>query len=403
MKTRTISAALLTTLALSTGFLGCADDADDGEEASSTSTSSVSGSASSGVGGDGGCGADGGSGGGGGGDGGGGDGGSGDGGSGGGGSGGGYGDGGLGARCELDADCGPSGICLSASGNEFFGGGPAGGYCTTSCAADGDCEGEGSACVEGICLLGCPLGNPPLVQITDELDPGKCHGREDLRCDSIGDVSVCMPSCGMDSQCAGRACDPRINLCVDEPTTGLPAGSPCEVGDEGIDPCAGWCVPFGPELGVCAGLCALGGDIANEDCGGLRSGMCVYALKKDPGIGDTGACAKACTTHGDCLMPHASCTFVGQESNGFCVFGPTKCPRGQGDCRTAGEVCAETPDGPLCLDERYPLNDAGAGGAGGAGGAEGSGGAGGTGGAGEPGGAGGAGGAAGAGGAGARP
>ncbi|WP_437784638.1 hypothetical protein [Sorangium sp. So ce1097] len=408
MSIRRFPATLLAAFTFSTAFLGCSDDSGDDPGGSSTGTGSVSGSAGSGAGGNGGGGAgsgDGGSGAGSG-DGGGGAG-SGDGGSGAGngdgGSGAGSGDGGSGAgsggeahlaaRCEVDADCGSSGVCIPESDPDFFGGGPAGGYCTAACAGDGDCAGEGSVCIGGACLLGCTMGQPPLESIVMELDPGKCQGREDLRCDTFEDASICLPSCGSDSECAGgRRCDPRWNLCVDEPTTGLPDGSACEIGDDDEDPCASWCINFGGNSGVCAGFCVLGGDIANDDCGGLESGLCLYGFGDDPGAGDIGVCANACTRHSDCLLPDASCVSAGLETNGFCVFGVTPCPRGQRQC-ARGEVCTETPDGRLCLDAEYPLGDTGTGGGGGGGGEGGAGGAVGTG-----GGEGGAGGAVGTGG-----
>ncbi|WP_433935903.1 hypothetical protein AB3662_14395 [Sorangium cellulosum] len=388
MSIRGFSATLLATFAFSTAFLGCSDDAGDDPGGSSTGTGSVSGSASAGAGGDGGSSAAGG------------DGGS----SAAGGDGGGPGgEARLAARCEADADCGPSGVCIPESDSEFFGGGPAGGYCTAACSEDSDCAGEGSVCIGGACLLGCTMGVPPLESLATELDPGKCQGREDLRCDALDDASICVPSCGSDGQCTGgRVCDPRWNLCVDEPTTGLPEGSPCEIGRDGEDPCASWCIDFGGESGVCAGLCVLGGDIANDDCGGLESGLCLYSLAADSGAGDVGVCANACTSHSDCLLPDASCVSAGLEANGYCLFGVTQCPLGQRQC-ARGEVCTRTPQGSLCLDETYPLDDSGAGGgggAGGAGGATGTGGDGGAGGATGTGGEGGVGGVGGEGGAG---
>ncbi|MDC0685504.1 hypothetical protein [Sorangium atrum] len=383
---RRIAAALLTTVAVSTGFLGCSDDSDAGAGGTSTSDGAGAGSDGAGSAGNGGSG-DGGSGDGGPGDGGsgsgdggssahsgagGGDGGSGDGGSGDGGSGEAR---GLGARCAKDADCGPRGHCFTESGDDLFGGGPAGGYCTTACEQDSDCEGEGSACFGGLCFLGCAAGEPPLMSIVDKLDPAKCRGREELRCEDIDDVYVCLPNCGSDSQCGGdRVCDPRMNVCVDEPTRGLPTGAQCAIKADGTDPCAGWCIEVGTNLGVCAGLCGLGGDIANEDCGGLEKGLCAYPFADEPGVGDVGMCTNACTSHSDCLLPTSSCVFLGVETNGFCLFGVTKCPRGQSSCAD-GEVCTLTPKGRLCLDENYPLEDPGTGGAGGGGGAGGMGGA----------------------------
>ena len=72
----------------------------------------------------------------------------------------------LATRCTADADCGPDGICALESDTE---GGPAGGYCTTECSDDGDCEGEGSACLGGMCYLGCIMGEPEISNLDDRV------------------------------------------------------------------------------------------------------------------------------------------------------------------------------------------------------------------------------------------
>lgn len=392
MNPRSISATLLVTLAFWAGILGCSSDASDNDAGgTSASTNAGPGSgAGSGVGpagsggaggdvrsggGDGGAGSPGASSGGGGDDeGGGGAGGpgdpsgagsggapSGEGGAGGpGASSGGEGGGAdstayIGRECAAHPDCGPSGYCFASSSNDFFDGGPAGGYCTMECDTDADCGGESNICAGGLCLLGCTLGTPLLNYLDDDLLPGKCHGREDLRCEAIGDVTICLPGCGMDSQCDGRVCNRQSGVCSDEPTTGLPDGARCNPTSEDAEPCASWCIGFSDEVGVCTGTCTLGGDIANEDCGGLEHGVCIYALLAEPAAGDLGACAPACTRHSDCVMPETTCVDIGIESNGFCLYGPTECPAGPDDC-AEGEACTRLPEGFFCLDERYPRN-----------------------------------------------
>ncbi|XXY55071.1 hypothetical protein WME91_28475 [Sorangium sp. So ce269] len=335
MKVQRISAILLTSVAFSAGFIGCGDDDEGGSgggsatsTTSSTTTSSSSnmvvstGTTPSEVE---------------------------------------Y----LGTQCTDDADCGPDGLCVLESEPE---GGPSGGYCTTTCADDGDCEGEGSACLEGICYLGCILGEPPAETLDAELDPLKCHGRDELRCEEIEPgLAVCTPNCGSDSQCPGRVCDPRSNLCVDTPNPGLPMGAACDA-EAAEDPCAGWCVGFGEEVTACTEFCGFGGDVVEGDCGGLQNGICLYGFAQEIGAGDLGACTKACTAHSDCLLPNARCVPIGGlPTNGFCIFESEPCEDND-DCKAPDE-CTETPDGFFCLNPKYPLSGEGTGGAGGAGGA----------------------------------
>jgi hypothetical protein len=59
------------------------------------------------------------------------------------------------------------------------------------------------------------------MTLNDPLDPGKCHGREDLRCQEMGfGYAVCIPICGSDGACEDRFCDPELTVCVDYPEVG---------------------------------------------------------------------------------------------------------------------------------------------------------------------------------------
>ncbi|WP_437316581.1 hypothetical protein [Sorangium sp. So ce385] len=274
----------------------------------------------------------------------------------------------LGAACEADADCGPDGICFLESASDFFGGGPAGGYCTKSCGGDDDCEGEGSVCIGDLCLLGCVPGDPPFTDGDPSVDPDKCQGREELRCESFQDATVCLPGCGSDVQCTDRVCDPRGSVCVDEANEGLPNGTQCALDEDGNDPCAGWCVGITEEVAMCAELCGLNGD-PDLDCGGPQKGLCAYPLDRDGGPGDIGLCVNACKAHSDCFLPLFSCVNLGtaEAAMGFCLFGPAECEDVGEECED-GTVCSETPDGLFCLDPAFPLDDAGTGGGGGGGG-----------------------------------
>src|SRR5262245_25334744 len=146
----------------------------------------------------------------------------------------------LAESCMSDADCGGL-TCLKPTDSvpALGGGGPAAGYCSKTCANDTDCPGGAagaSICAtdgmgnNGICLPGCTFG-PPLRFLDDPLDPSKCHGRDDVRCQSLNMASIpaaCIPTCGKDNQCpAPRVCDPRIAICVDTANVGKPTGAKC--------------------------------------------------------------------------------------------------------------------------------------------------------------------------------
>lgn len=274
----------------------------------------------------------------------------------------------LGQGCAADADCGGL-TCIKPSDSipALGGGGPAGGYCSTTCVTISDCPAGASACItdangmNGVCVLGCDLG-PSLMYINDDLDPMKCYGRDDVRCNALDQVTnACVPTCGSDSQCpAPRVCDPRVGACVDKANVGKAAGAKCD--PMAMPPeCAGLCVTFGGGATACSSACvlgAIGGDILNSpNCGGITNGICGY-LSQGYGAGDVGFCAPACTAHDQCQNPTFWCYGVGgltgtSIQNGFC-FGATPCPNGQANCQFGG-TCTMTAYGPFCIDTQFPL------------------------------------------------
>jgi hypothetical protein len=295
--------------------------------------------------------------------------------------------GGLGASCASDTDCGSLLNCLGPTSKDpIFGGGPAGGFCTKVCDKDTDCPGDSVACLKnsnvepGRCTLTCTLG-PTLAGYRQPLDPSKCRGREDLRCEAVkGLGAVCLPTCGSDSQCApSGVCDPNLAVCVTNPSLGLPTGAKC---DPNAMPtaCAGRCIPFDPGVSICSSPCVLGGDpLLPLDCGGPAKGLCAFGPTMN-GAGDLGFCTPSCEAHSDCQNPAFWCftvtDFTALYHKGYC-FAATPC-NAQIDCEQPGQVkgytCTITPSGSFCLDASFPLKNAGAdggagAGAGGAGGA----------------------------------
>ncbi len=309
----------------------------------------------------------------------------------------------IGRTCADASECGPDGICIGpADDSPVFEGGAPDGYCTKDCGNNTDC-GAGSRCVDpGQCVLGCVIGDPVGEgYINDPLDPSKCRGREDVRCAPWGDYELCIPTCGRDSQCAGRSCDPRTGVCVDNPNTGSPTGTVCDPDAPNEDGCAGFCQTFSGDVdSICTSPCVLDGEIEGDDCGGLSNGLCAYS-PSGFGPGDFGRCSAACSAHDQCGNPDWWCHDNTYAPQGFC-FTTDDCPNGN-ECGSE-DMCADTLYGPKCLefdpqtcgqgggggagggpscDLVFPLGNAapgGSGGAGGAGGAGGSGGAGGTGG-----------------------
>jgi len=268
----------------------------------------------------------------------------------------------LAAGCEADSDC-ETGLCLRPTDDVgYFRGGPANGYCSKSCVVQADCpagvcRGEGG---DAICLRTCETGEPPLTALNQPIPNDKCVGRDDLRCQPVGEgaeqVEVCIPTCGVDAQCpSGLVCDPLNRVCTSRPTGGMPFGAPC---DQASGPaCAGLCVGLSgfddPNLGFCSQFCVFGGTDLEIDCGGTSAGACVFAPTN--GLGDFALCTPACTAHADCYMPYMACRglpgLTGEASDkGYC-FTPDSCPNGRSDC---GDFeCVDTASGPLCLDPAF--------------------------------------------------
>jgi hypothetical protein len=303
--------------------------------------------------------------------------------------------------CDSDADCGddPDADCIQASENEpfftaFFAvddvvGGPAGGYCTKSCEKDADCPHD-AVCTGDICIKECTFGEPPLTGLADPLSEDKCHGRDDLMCvPTQGGNALCIPVCGSDVECGGRACDLRTRVCTDAGREGVGLGSPCVPDDEATlldeDVCAGICQLFVDDgdnsIHMCSASCSLGGAVgATHNCGGPDLGICAFGVSASDvssALGDYGVCTAACAQHDDCnYLVGLFCLDLGlldDVGKRYCYVA-LPCPLGN-EC-LAGEGCLDTAFGPVCLevdgngDPLVPLGEAaGSGGAGGSGGA----------------------------------
>jgi hypothetical protein len=291
----------------------------------------------------------------------------------------------TGGAANAGSSCGDGLTCVdSATDDPIFGGGPPGGFCTKSCMSDTDCAHLGGVCYmpdptqAGRCTLTCTIG--PAATSVGELftspsgllRSSKCLGRDDLRCvNTTATAGVCLPTCGDANDCSGRACDPRVAVCVDAPNTGKPTGAACDP-NELPTPCAGSCVLFQTGIAMCSSPCVLGGAPATvdggplmplpEDCGGASNGICAFHPVTN-GAGDTGSCSPACVQQGDCAAPSFWCFSVRAitptSQKGYC-FSATPCPNGQTDC-TGGAVDAGAPDA-------SGTGGAGGGGTGGAGG-----------------------------------
>lgn len=286
---------------------------------------------------------------------------------------------GIASACASDGDCRYGLTCLlDTASDPIFGGGPAGGFCTAVCAGDIDCAPHGGVCYQvdaaqpGRCTLACTIG-PPITDIAGNFDPllgSKCLGREDVRCGKPKEgIGVCLPTCGADAQChGGRACDPRLAVCVDHVNDGLPTGAACDP-TASTEECGGLCIGFDNGSSMCSSPCVLGGEATStSDCGGPERGFCAFGPAPN-GLGDVGYCTPSCEDHAGCQTPSFWCFGVPGLSEtsqkGYC-FGATACPNGQDDCVAAGLsdiTCTTTPDGAFCLDPAYPLGGGGSGGA----------------------------------------
>lgn len=278
----------------------------------------------------------------------------------------------LGLECASDADCGTDGKCSQVTDNDpILGGGPAAGYCTKACTESAECP--SGTCVtngngDGECFLNCAFGQPEIMFLDDPLDPTKCHGREDLRCQELsGGEQVCLPTCGSDVQCDGRVCDPRLAVCVDDPNMGKALGEKCDT-EATTEECAGTCIGITGGKSMCTSPCVMAGEILDTfDCGGVDKGVCLYS-PSGTGAGDLGFCAESCTQHDTCQTPTFMCFNIGLPDNGVCL--DTDACNTDADCDFLDATCVETNLGKFCASAQYPLGtlEPGTGGTGGTGG-----------------------------------
>jgi hypothetical protein len=267
----------------------------------------------------------------------------------------------LGLPCADDTQCGGDGKCLTVGGNSvILGGGPANGYCSKACSSDADCPGPDGVCLsgangEGECFLGCVYGEPPFMSLVDPLDPLKCHGREDLRCEELSFGSaVCLPTCGSDAECAGRFCDLQLAVCVDAPSTGKALGDKCDPMAM-VDECAGVCIALVGDKTMCSSRCVMGGVVPNSfECGGTDQGVCIYS-PAGTGLGDVAFCAQSCTQQDQCQVPDFFCFNVDLPDNGLCIYSDP-CVS-DADCAFLDAICVQTSLGQFCMSPQYPLGN----------------------------------------------
>lgn len=218
-----------------------------------------------------------------------------------------------------------------------------------------------------------PLMSGPL---NGQLDEYKCHGRNNVVCTEMKDdqgnpvgTPLCVPNCQADTQCdAGKVCDPRVRVCVDTPTAGLPFGSGCgewlfSKGASG-EKCAGVCMAFlktpptadteqkKNTAALCTERCVYN---TLEGCGFNKTklseskGVCMLAFGKS-GAGDEAYCVEMCDVDTDChsygeKYYNAHCDPVGITQGwgrGFCMpqYGYFEGDAGTGGGGTGGAAGA---------------------------------------------------------------
>jgi hypothetical protein len=278
----------------------------------------------------------------------------------------------VGAACAKDQDCGGLLSCLGPDRDDpSFGGGPAGGFCSRSCGTNEDCPGTNGVCLKdgdsatGSCTIACTIGPQLARDYEHPLDPDKCHGRQNVRCEKVKSLgAVCLPTCGSDAECGrARVCDPNRAMCVSTKSVGLPTGAVCDASTKPTT-CAGRCVSFDAGSASCSSPCVLGGSSPTSlDCGGPTEGLCAFS-PDDNGPGDVGYCTRSCRAHNECTSPGFWCFSVSglteEVGNGYC-FGATPC-KGQSDCSKPGQAtpytCTSTPKGSFCIDRSFPFEKA---------------------------------------------
>lgn len=270
-------------------------------------------------------------------------------------------DGRVGARCASDDDCSSALFCEHTN-RDLRLDGPARGLCTAPCARDDDCRlfAATALCLFGLCTEGCVLDS----SFSAELDPGKCHGREEMACTEFCSTSACLttvaacyPQCSEDAQCGPDFfCDLATGFCSVVPRRGDPLGSPCDF----LAPeptCLGACALVHSSVstlrlaGRCAEACVLG---TSSACSAAREhgidAACLAAPWYGHGTGDLASCVQLCDCSSECpegqSCEPADLATV-SERNGICsdvppVAGLANCL----DDGTGGEGPIACPEGP---------------------------------------------------------
>lgn len=241
----------------------------------------------------------------------------------------------VGHFCAGAQDCLAGLTCLTPAGNQLYGGGPANGLCTIDCnptdAGTDPCAAyAGTTCVDfaeqgpanAWCVPTCTIG----------AGDTNCLGRADMACTDTGTgVAVCQPVCATDSDCSGRVCDKKFNVCVDSgsASTGDPLGATC---DPNSSKCAGKCLDVqaadGGTIPFCSQRCVWGNDSAcgqSDADAGLSAGVCQFSGNGsgNESTGDEGFCAKFCEGQQDCPAAGLLCNLAYKNPpsmpHGLCV------------------------------------------------------------------------------------
>ncbi|MBI5535510.1 MAG: hypothetical protein HY898_22460 [Deltaproteobacteria bacterium] len=235
----------------------------------------------------------------------------------------------IGASCSADGDCLDGLKCATDKGADFFGGGPAHGFCTLSCASPNDaaCDAyPGTTCID--MSVGTENALWCVPNCTLNAGDKNCNGRLDVACTDIGSsLVVCIPVCATDSDCNGRICDKRLNVCVDAATGGADKlGAGC---DPANNTCEGKCLETtggdGGAVDFCSQRCVFGNDYScaySDPNAGVAAGVCILGSTGNENIGDEAFCAKLCDKVEDCPAPGMFCDNSSTPYNGHGVCLP---------------------------------------------------------------------------------